>query len=441
MIDIRSFGAVGDGISDDTLAVRKALEETAGKDVLLISEGTYNVGPLDIPSHSRIEFKAGAVLSFTDDFGAYPAVEARWEGVDCFCMHALFRISDAEDIVITGPGVLEGNGRKWWDYIYDRRATQKEPMMDIEKHFASLNPDYRNQPGGGGGRQCQFLRPPLLQLWKSKDVTIDGLALRNSPFWTLHPVYSSNLVFRNMSIINPYVTPNTDGMDIESCSSVLVEGCLVDVGDDGIALKSGSGESGVDAAVPCQDIRIVDSTVKQAHGGFVIGSETAAGMRNVLVQRCRFLGTDRGIRIKTRRGRGGEICNIRVEDTYMEDVISPITINMYYKWGSDDPRLYSLEKQEIDRMTPSIHHVEIKGVTARRCKASAGFIVGLPEMPIHDVTIEDCDIEVDENPEKGLEVEMYKGIPDTDFRGIRLRNAEVSLSNIKVNCDPVSAVL
>ena len=436
MRDIKEFGAIGNNIADDTIAIRKALRECAGKDTLYISKGIYRTGALEIPSRSRIEFEDGATLSFIDDFSIYEPVMTRWEGVDCYAMHPLFFITDAEDIEITGNGILDGNGRKWWDYIYYRRADQKEPVTAIEKSFAELNPDYRNQPGGGGGRQTQFLRPPLFQIWRSRNIKIDGLELTNSPFWTLHPVYSNNLQFINMKIINPYVTPNTDGMDIESCLDVIVDNCYVDVGDDGIALKSGSGESGVEKAIPCKNITIRNSTVKQAHGGFVIGSETAAGMSHISVKDCRFIGTDRGIRIKTRRGRGGEIYDIDIENIDTEDVISPITINMYYKWGSDEPGLYSLEKEPITKMTPHIHDITIRGLRAKGCRASAGFIVGLPEMRITNVRIEDSVIDVVEKPEKGLEVEMYKGIPDTDYRGIRVRNADITLKNVAVNESP-----
>lgn len=436
MRDIKEFGAIGNNIADDTEAIKKALKESAGKDVLYISKGIYKTGPIEIPSKSRIKLEDGATLSFIDDFSIYDPVPTRWEGVDCYAMHPLFFIKDAENIEITGNGILDGNGKNWWDYIYYRRAEQKEPVTDIEKKFEALNPDYRNQPGGGGGRQTQFLRPPLLQIWKSRNIKIDGLELRNSPFWTLHPIYSEHLKFINMKIINPYVTPNTDGMDIESCSDVVVDSCYVDVGDDGIALKSGSGESGVEKGIPCKDITIKNSVVKQAHGGFVIGSETAAGMRHISVKDCKFIGTDRGIRIKTRRGRGGEISDIQIENIETEDVISPITINMYYKWGSDERGLYSLDKQPKTKMTPHIHDITIRGLKAKRCKASAGFIVGLPEMRITNVKIEDSVIDVVENPEKGLEVEMYKGIPDTDWRGIRVRNADITINNVSVNVSP-----
>ncbi|MBO5770949.1 MAG: glycoside hydrolase family 28 protein [Spirochaetales bacterium] len=433
---ISEFGAVADGKFLNTEIINNAIAETAGKDAIVFASGVYLTGPIDVVSGSHIIFEEGAVLSFVDDFAAYPPVMTRWEGVDCYAMHPLVGIMNADNVIIEGPGIIDGNGRKWWDYIFYRRAEQPEPVLDVEKAIAKLNPNYKNQPGGGGGRQCQFLRPPLMQIYKSNNVKLSGFTLTNSPFWTLHPVYSNHLEIDSVKVINPYDTPNTDGIDIESSSYVTIKNSYVDVGDDGIAMKSGSGDEGIKAGIPTSHIEMINCTVKHAHGGFVIGSETAAGVHDVFVKGCKFLGTDRGVRIKTRRGRGGKIHSIRVEDTYMEDVICPVTVNMYYRWGSNDPVLYSLEKQEINEATPMIWDISLKGLVAENCRASAGFIVGLPEAPVKNFVIEDCSFLLSETPEDGLEIEMYNGIPESSYRGIRVRNAELKISSTNVNVSP-----
>jgi Endopolygalacturonase len=350
-------------------------------------------------------------------------------------MHPLIFINGAKNVSITGDGVFNGNGKRWWDYIYDRRAEQKEPSTEIEKKFAFLNPDYKSQPGGGGGRQTQFLRPPLMQIYNSSDILLEGFTLLNSPFWTFHPVYSSNVHIKGVTVKNPYITPNTDGMDIESSKDVLIEDCLVDVGDDGIALKSGSGEAGIKANRPTENVTVRGCTVKQAHGGFVIGSETAAGFKDITVSGCTFLGTDRGIRIKTRRGRGGKIENIRISDIHMEDTICPITINMYYRCGSDEACLYSTKAQPITATTPSIENVLIENVHSTRSKA-AGFIVGLPEAPIKNLTIKNSTLTVDDTDPKDFEIEMFNGIPTSSYKGIRVREAELNEENVIVNVKP-----
>lgn len=436
-MNAKNFGVVYDGKTINTEALQNAIDATRGKEILEIGPGTCLTGPLSVSSNTHIKFLEGTTLKFIDDFDQYPPVFSHWEGVDCYCLHPLLWVHEAENVIIEGNGTIDGSGQKWWDYIRDRRFHQPEPETPLEKQLAALNPDYKNQPGGGGGRQCQFLRPALLQVFKSKNVTLKDFFLTQSPFWTLHPIYTDHLVIDGVRVVNPYETPNTDGIDVECCTNVELRNCFVDVGDDGIALKSGSGMDGIKAARPTTDVKMSGCTVKQAHGGFVIGSETAAGVRNVIVEDCKFLSTDRGIRIKTRRGRGGHIDNITIRNTVMDDVICPIAFNMYYKWGSDDPALFSLDKQPIDIATPQISNVTIENVEATNCKGSTGFLVGLPEMPITNVKIRNAKLYTVENPDPSLEIEMTRGLPETTYTGIRVRNAEVELENVITNVNPV----
>ena len=228
-------------------------------------------------------------------------------------------------------------------------------------------------------------------------------------------------------------------MDIESCVNVVVKNCDVNVGDDGIAIKSGSGKDMMKYQ-RSENLYMENSVVRNAHGGFVIGSETASGVKGAYVKNCKFLGTDRGIRIKTRRGRGGKMTDIKVSDIYMDNVICPISINMFYRCGSDEPNLYSLEKQEIDEATPYIGDVLIERVKAENCRSAAAFLAGLPERPLANVVINDCDFKVTDKVEEGLEAEMCKGIPETDYRGIRVINADAKFNNLTVNVEPAVLV-
>lgn len=432
------FKGSGDRFGNYGPEINKALKECAGKSVLYIEKGVYPTGPIDIPSHTRLVLEEGAELSFIDDFSSYGPVETWWEGVPCWAMHPCFFISEVEDVVIEGKGVLRGNGKKWWDYILHWKNTGRVagPETKEELLFASLNPDYENQPGGGGGRPKQFLRPPLLQIYKSKDVVIRGITVTESPFWTIHPLLSDNLLIEDVHVKNPYDSPNTDGIDIEMCHSVTVKGCLVDVGDDGIAVKSGSGALAREKGREAKDILIENCKVLSAHGGLVVGSETANGVENITVKDCFFDGTDRGVRIKTRRGRGGKIRGINVSNITMDKVICPISINMYYRCGDPDPVAFSLDPQPINDLTPEISDVSISGLKVTHARASASFIVGLPEAPIKNVKISDCDIQLQDEIEKGLEIEMCRGIVMNDYRGIRVINSEVVVENTKVNVEP-----
>ena len=210
----------------------------------------------------------------------------------------------------------------------------------------------------------------------------------------------------------------------------------MNVGDDGIAVKCGSGKEMM-GFQRSENILVQDCTVRNAHGGFVIGSETASGVKGAYVRNCRFLGTDRGIRIKTRRGRGGHMEDIVASDIFMDNVICPISINMFYRCGSNDPALYSLEKQPVGEDTPLIRKVLIERVKAENCRCAAAFLAGLPEMPLQNIVVKDSTFKVKKEIESGLEAEMCAGIPESDFRGIRVINSDVKFDNISVDTDPM----
>ena len=426
---------VGDGVTDNSAAFSALLKK--GGDIV-VGEGVYLTGPVTVGSNTHITLEKGAVLKFIDDPELYPPVYTRWEGVQCYCMHPFFYIANAENVVVDGEGTLDGNGSSWWKTALSKKHKQFEAVTDLEKRFAALNPDYKTQAEGGGGRLSQFLRPPLLQIHNSNNVTIDGITITNSPFWTVHPVFSSNLKLLNLNVRNPYDSPNTDGIDIESSTDVLVENCKVFVGDDGIALKSGSGPTGIKDAKPTRNVTIRNCYVTAAHGGVVIGSETAAGIDNITAENCLFDGTDRGIRIKSRRGRGGELHDLVFKNLTMTNCLCPLAINMYYRCGADDEEatklLFSTEKQPITDETPSLYNVEISGCQGTGARASAAMIVGLPERPIKNLIIKDCHFSVDpEATASPDESDMYRGLPTPEGKGFRIRYAEgIQLSNVKI---------
>ena len=428
-INLASFGAVADGFFDNTIPFSAALAaiKKAGGGTLCVGKGIWRTGPLELFSNTTLVLEEGAVISFIPEIDRYPPVWTRWEGVECYAMHPCIFAPESENINITGKGTLDGSGKIWWDIAGEKKKRpQKEPETVPEKELACLNPDYKNQPCGGGGRYCQFLRPPLLQFFHCKNIRLEGITLKNSPFWTLHPVYCSQLVISGLTITNPHDAPNTDGIDLDSCEDVLVEDCNISVGDDGIAIKSGSGKDGIKIGRPSRRIIIRNCTVYNGHGGVVIGSETAAGISDVFVNDCLFLKTDRGIRIKTRRGRGGHIDNLEFKDLTMEDNLCPLSINMFYRCGANGKDQYFSQKTlPVEEDTPSIKNIRISGLRATGCRASAGFIVGLPESPIENISVNRCEFTTDE--QSGVspdESDMFLGIPKITEKSIRLLNVK-----------------
>ena len=438
-VSIEDFGAKGDGKTDCTEAFKSALGalRNSGGGKLVVKEGVWKTGAIDLFSDTELFLEKGAVLSFIADPMLYAPAKTRWEGVDCYAMHALIRSEGQTNVSITGSGVIDGNGSFWWDLRRKKKeAEQTEPIEEYEKRLAKKNVDYKNQPSGGGGRECQFLRPCLLEFIDCTDVLISGVTVKNSPFWTIHPLYSRWVRLFGVSVENPSDAPNTDGIDIDSCTDVVIENCTVSVGDDGICLKSGSGEDGIKKARATRNVLVKNCTVKNAHGGIVIGSETAAGISDLLAENSSFPGTDRGIRVKTRRGRGGEISNIHLRNLEMTGNLCPIAINMFYRCGVKDEKspLFSLEKQKIDHTTPKIRNLTIEGVRAEGCKASAGFIAGLPESAVENLVIKNCIFSTDETAKNSpMESEMTFGIPETTSKSFRVINAPNAVfENVKI---------
>jgi polygalacturonase len=428
-IDFFSFGGRGDGETDNSPVFVRALGalKASGGGTLLVGGGIWRTGPLELFSNCTLRLEEGAVVSFIPEPARYVPVFTRWEGIRCFAMHPCVFAKDGEGIRVEGKGRLDGNGRFWWDLLREkRRRGQKVPETPEELALARLNPGFESQSGGGGGRSTQFLRPPLVQFYQCAGVSLEGVTLADSPFWTVHPVFCRGLKLSGLSVVNPHDAPNTDGIDIDSCEDVEIEGCHVSVGDDGIALKSGSGGDGIDAGKPTCRVRIRNCTVEDGHGGVVIGSETAGGIFDVLAEDCLFRGTDRGIRIKTRRGRGGQIRDLEFRGLTMENNLCPLSINMYYRCGAEhEAACFSLDPLPLTPQTPSIKNITVSGIRASGCRASAGFAAGLPESPVENLRLRDCEFSTDEasgvSPD---ESDMFLGIPPVKEKSFRLLNVK-----------------
>ena len=424
---LASFSGNPDGVSDNTgsfAAALKAVKDSGGG-VLKVEKGVWRTGPIEVFSRTALFLEEDAVISFIPEPERYAPVWTRWEGVECYAMHPCVFSNEQSDITISGKGVIDGNGLEWWEiYRKKKREKQKEPQTREELALAGLNRGFMNQPSGGGGRSTQFLRPPLIQFRGCKNIRLEGITIRNSPFWTVHPLFSKGIVITGVKVSNPHDAPNTDGIDIDSCEDVLIENCHVTVGDDGIAIKSGAGEDGMKTARPSRRVTVRGCTVENGHGGVVIGSETAAGIFDVLAEDCLFRGTDRGIRIKTRRGRGGQIHGLEFRKLVMENNLCPVAINMFYRCGAAlADGFFSQEALPVNEATPSIKNIIITNIRASGCRASAGFIAGLPESPVENLYLRNCDFSTDE--QSGVspdESEMFLGIPQTAEKSIRLLN-------------------
>ena len=436
--NIVKYGAKSDGIFLNTTAINTAIADCSkkGEGVVVIPSGFWLTGPVVLQSNVNLHLQKNALLQFTNDFNRYSLVETNWEGLPQMRNQSPLSASNAQNIAITGFGIIDGWGDAW-------RMVKKEKLTETQwKNLVasdgllsadkktwypsekSLKGSTMDNPGvikpGKTAKDYEaikdFLRPNMLVLTSCNKVLLEGVTFQNSPAWCLHPLMTNNLTVRNVYVKNPWYAQNGDGIDVESCSNVLIENSTFDVGDDGICIKSGRDEAGRKRAMPTQNVIVRNSTVYHAHGGFVIGSEMSGGAKNIYVSDCSFLGTDIGLRFKTTRGRGGIVENIYIKNINMRDIAAEaILFDMYY--AAKDPVPLAGKKREppkvetlpVTEATPQFQNFYINNVVCNGAQ-KAIFIRGLPEMNVKNLVMEN------------MVIHAKEGIDFTEASGVTLKN-------------------
>lgn len=382
--NVLTYGAKNDSSKLATVAIKNAIEAASkkGGGTVYFPAGKYLTGPIHLKSNITIFIDAGAELHFSDDFDDYlPMVKSRYEGVDVTSFSPLFYAYNAENIAIIGRGIIDGHGKKWWDFVEGYKEGQ--PRSKWQLTFDELNKDIL-LPDDPRQMKRGFLRPPLIQTMYCKNFLIQGVTIRNSPFWTVNPEFCENVTIHAVSIINPKsLAPNTDGINPESCKNVRISDCFISVGDDCITIKSGKDGPGRRTAVPAENYTITNCTMMSGHGGVVIGSEMSGDVRKITISNCVFDGTDRGIRLKTARGRGGIVEEIRISNIIMKNIRDQaIVLDMQYAKTNPEP---------ISERTPRFRNIHFSNITGQTNQAA--YINGLEEMPIENITFNDINLD------------------------------------------------
>lgn len=425
-IDIKNFGAIGNGQTDNTRAINEAIKTLSkqGGGTIVIPSGVWLTGPIELANDINLHVEAGALVVFTPDYKKYPIIKTSFEGIETHRCMAPITANGLKNIAITGTGVFEGSGDAWrpvkkdkltehqWKDlvtsghgIVDESGSTWYPSKEYMKG-AMMSDDFnnpRNITKEEDWRAIQhFLRPVMVNISNCKNILIKDVTFRNSPSWGIHPIFSENLTIKNVKVFNPWYAQNGDGIDIESCNHVILENSFFDVGDDGICLKSGKDKAGRDLNVPCQNVIIYNCTVLHGHGGFVVGSEMSGGVKNIFVKKCDFIGTDVGLRFKSTRGRGGIVQNIYIEDISMANIKTDVLLfDLFYggksaveAFNDQSGQTSNISIPEVTEETPEFHDITIKNVYCRGARR-AMFFNGLPEMKIQNVNVDNVVISSD----------------------------------------------
>ncbi|MEG9434991.1 glycoside hydrolase family 28 protein [Edaphobacter sp. HDX4] len=363
---VEAYGAKADATTKNTRAIQAAIDDCAkaGGGTVELAGGVFVSGPIVLKSNVSLDLAKGTTLLGSPDHADYPAKsEFRAPGTQ-----SLVSATNAQNVAITGSGTIDGNGESWW---VEARSTRNAGVVGA----------------------VQF-RPRLVVFDHCKHVRIEGVTIQNSPSWQVVPYYTDDTVIRNVRILAPQHSPNTDAIDPFSSSNMIIDHVYADVGDDNIAIKSGIINSpGPDE--PSKNIVITDCDFMHGHG-LSIGSEIAGGANNIHAERIHFKGTDQGIRIKANRDRGNQVYNISFKDITMEEVKTSILISEYY------PKVLpqgDVAAAPVTRLTPFFHDITIENVNSVKGE-TAGVIVGLPESPVKNVVLKNINI----SAEKGMTI-------------------------------------
>ncbi|MDO4267930.1 MAG: glycoside hydrolase family 28 protein [Eubacteriales bacterium] len=339
-----------------------------------VPEGIWESGPLHLKSNMTLQLEAGSVIRFSRRFEDYlPVVFTRWEGVECYNYSPFIYAKDCENITITGPGCLDGQGDAWWHW---KKLQQKAADRLIHAESQGIAPEERVF-----GTEEDALRPSFIQFIGCKGIRLEGFTVKNGPQWTVHPVYCSDVTVRGICVETG--GPNTDGLNPDSCSHVLIEDCTFTTGDDCIAINSGTNEDGWRVNRPCEDIEVRNCMFKGGHAAIAIGSGMSGGVRNVRIHDCQICGTDRGIRVKSIRGRGGYVRDVVFERISMSG-IQDDAIQVSMNYGSSTSVPVSQKAPEFSRLT-------FRDISCT--DAGRGLdLCGLPESPVRELVMERVDV-------------------------------------------------
>ncbi len=418
---ITAFGAAPES-PDNTDAIARAIAaaHAAGGGRVTVPAGVFLTGAIHLKSNVNLHVAAGATLRFLTDPAKYPLVFTRWEGVECMNHSPLIYAFEQENIGVTGAGMLDGGADwdNWWSWNDKRKPPVKQKAArDRLIAMGEKGVPVAERIFGEGN----FLRPNFIQPYRCKNILIEGVTIVRSPMWEIHPVLSSNITVRGVKIDSH--GPNNDGCDPESSRDILIEDCVFDTGDDCIAIKSGRNNDGRRVAAPSENIIVRRCTMKDGHGGVVIGSEISGNVRNVFVEDCTMdsPNLDRALRFKSNAQRGGVLENVFMRNVKIGRVSEAVlTIDLIYEEGARGPH------------RPVVRNIVLERIESRS-SPRVMWVAGFDGATIEGVRFADSTF-------RGVEAaEVLTHAGDVTFRNVTIEPAKRGRSANSVEAPPATA--
>ena len=413
-INIKDFNAIGDGKTLCTKSFSKAIENlySNGGGKLIIPWGIYLTGPIELKSNINLHLEIGSIIKFSEEEKYYPIIETSFEGLNTKRCQSLLSAKNSINISITGNGLIDGNGQFWRSikkekvtYLQWEDIIKKNNGIIINNNYWVPNEGYIKAEKKSNmnvinvkndnelNEYKRFLRPVMINFINCKNIFLEGIIFQNSPIWNIHLLICEDVIIDNIYSKNPSYAQNGDGIDIESCKNVLIINCKFEAGNDGICIKSGKDEDGRKRNKISENIIINNCTVFNSYVGFVIDSEMSGGVKNIKVNNCKFIGSDMGLRFKSKRGRGGIVENIFINGIYMIDIkTNAIIFDMFYR-DNNIKNNFIIFNENI----PIFRNFYFENIVCN-CNGNAIVFNGLPEMPIQSINLKNIQIIASGNP-------------------------------------------
>jgi polygalacturonase len=428
VFDVTAFGAVRDGKTSTTAALQRALDACgkAGGGVVLVPPGRYLTGALFLCNNLELHLAAGATLLASQRFADFPIIDGRWEGIERKTHASLLTGERLENVTISGAGLLDGQGGPWWEAF---EATHK---MRMERGLKREAPDPPEAP-------LKYPCPRLINLIRCQRVAVSGISLENAPSWNLHLIYCQDVVIEGLNMVGLHAQ-EACGVVVDSSKRVRVTSCSIAAGSDCIGIKAGYNEDGRRVGLPCEDVIVSDCHLYDSFAsGISIGSETAAGIKNITISNCVIGNCNTAFHVRSARGRGGGIERVRVSNCIADDIAATVVvIHAFYdsvrmeSYPAAGTRAHNIEVDRAvcppaDEGTPTFRDLDFSGLSVGTTGALAS-IEGLPERFFQSVTLERTTVA---RSKKGVSLLNASGVSMRHLRLDPLEGALVEARNVE----------